>query len=98
MSNHSYIILDWKRVQGLSAQMHLGLTLVRPFVPHVYMAVCVHTVCKLIHSSVLVFGTLQWCMFGGGISTNAVEDSEQREWGSGGGSPLIRGSAQFANE
>jgi hypothetical protein len=22
----------------------------------------------------------------------------QREWGSGGGSPLVRGSAQFANE
>jgi hypothetical protein len=32
--------------------------------------------------------------FGGG----SVEDRGQREWGSGGGSPLVRGSTQFANE
>jgi hypothetical protein len=31
-------------------------------------------------------------------STNSVEDRGQRERGSGGGSPLVRGSAQFANE
>jgi hypothetical protein len=36
--------------------------------------------------------------FGGGCSTNSVEDSGQRERGSGGGSPLVRGSTQFANE
>jgi hypothetical protein len=37
--------------------------------------------------------------FGGaGVSTNSVEDRGQREQGSGGGSPLVRGSAQFANE
>jgi hypothetical protein len=36
-------------------------------------------------------------LFGGG-STNSVEDRGQREWGSGGRSPLVRGSAQFANE
>jgi hypothetical protein len=35
---------------------------------------------------------------GGGDSTNSVEDRGKREWGSGGGSPLVRGSAQFANE
>jgi hypothetical protein len=34
-------------------------------------------------------------LFGRG-STNSVEDRGQGEWGSGGGSPLIRGSAQFA--
>jgi hypothetical protein len=28
----------------------------------------------------------------------AVEDRGQRERGSGGGSPLVRGSAKFANE
>jgi hypothetical protein len=28
---------------------------------------------------------------GGGISTNSVENRGQREWGSGGGSPLVRG-------
>jgi hypothetical protein len=35
---------------------------------------------------------------GGGVSTNSVKDRGQREWGSGCGSPLVRGSAQFANE
>jgi hypothetical protein len=34
----------------------------------------------------------------GGCSTNSVEGKGQREQGSGGGSPLVRGSAQFANE
>jgi hypothetical protein len=33
-----------------------------------------------------------------GVSTNSVEDRGQRERGSGGGSPLVRGSTQFANE
>jgi hypothetical protein len=51
---------------------------------------------------------LQWCTqefgSGGGFnfvrggSTNSVEDRGQREWGSGGGNPQTRGSAQFANE
>jgi hypothetical protein len=31
-------------------------------------------------------------------STNSVEDRGQREQGSGGGSPLVRGSTQVANE
>jgi hypothetical protein len=31
-------------------------------------------------------------------STNSVEDKGQRERGSGGGSPLVRDSAQFATE
>jgi len=34
---------------------------------------------------------------GGGVSTNSVEDREQREWGSGGGSPLVRGSGGSCN-
>jgi hypothetical protein len=33
-----------------------------------------------------------------GGSTNSVEDRGQRKWGSGGGSPLVRGFTQFANE
>jgi len=42
------------------------------------------------------WGNAQWrtkefCSVGGG-STNSVEDRRQREWGSGGGSPLVRGS------
>jgi hypothetical protein len=47
------------------------------------------------------FITKQWCaqeFCSEGGSTNSVEDRGQREWGSGGGSPLVRGSAQFANE
>jgi hypothetical protein len=37
---------------------------------------------------------------GGGLegSTNSVKDRGQRERGSGGGRPLVRGSIQFANE
>jgi len=34
---------------------------------------------------------------GGGISTNSVEDREQRERGSGDGSPLIRGFGGSCN-
>ena len=34
-------------------------------------------------------------LFGG--STNSVEDREQRERGSGGGSPLVRGSGGSCN-
>jgi hypothetical protein len=34
----------------------------------------------------------------GGGSTNSVESTGQREQGSGGRSPLVGGSAQFANE
>ena len=35
--------------------------------------------------------------FGGGSSTNSVEDRGEREWGSGGGSPLVRGSGGSCN-
>ena len=34
---------------------------------------------------------------GGGCSTNSVEDRGQREWGSGGGSLLVRGSGGSCN-
>ena len=33
----------------------------------------------------------------GGGSTNSVEDRGQKEWGSGGGSPLVRGSGGSCN-
>ena len=36
-------------------------------------------------------------LFGGGGSTNSVEDGGQREWGSGGSSPLVRGSGGSCN-
>jgi hypothetical protein len=35
--------------------------------------------------------------FGGGESTNSVEDRGQREQGSGGGIPLVRGSGGSCN-
>jgi len=34
---------------------------------------------------------------GGGVSTNSVEGRELREWVSGGGSPLVRGSGSSCN-
>ena len=34
---------------------------------------------------------------GGGGSTNSVEDRGQKEWGSGGGSPLVRPSGGSCN-
>ena len=40
--------------------------------------------------------TQEFCS-GGGVSTNSVEDSEQRKRGSGGGSPLVRGSGGSCN-
>jgi len=36
-------------------------------------------------------------LFGVGGSTNSVEDRGQRECGSGGGSPLVRGSGGSCN-
>ena len=36
-------------------------------------------------------------LFGGGGSTNSVEDRGQKERGSGGGSPLVRGSGGSCN-
>jgi len=36
-------------------------------------------------------------LFGGGGSTNSVEDRGQREWRSGGGSNLVRGSEGSCN-
>jgi hypothetical protein len=42
--------------------------------------------------------TQEFCSRGEGGSTNSVEDTGQRERGSGGGSPVVRGSALFANE
>ena len=46
-----------------------------------------------IHNAVAYPGIL----FGGGSSTNSVEDRGQTEWGSGGSSPLVRGSGGSCN-
>ena len=44
---------------------------------------------------VLQWRTQEFCSGGG--STNSVEDRGQRGWGSGGGSPLVRGSGGSCN-
>jgi hypothetical protein len=52
-------------------------------------------------NGVKVWGGEQWRtqeLFRGRGSTNSVEDRGQRERGSGGGSPLVGGSTQFANK
>ena len=36
-------------------------------------------------------------VLGGGVSTNSVEDRGQTEWGSGGSSPIVRGSEGSCN-
>ena len=53
----------------------------------------VYTLCLLIASAVAYPGIL----FGGGGSTNSVEDRGQRERGSVGGSPLFWGSGGSCN-
>jgi len=62
-----------------------------------FLAECKHQGCALImwtecafriRSPVAYPGNL----FGEGVSTNSVKDRGQRETGSGGGSPLVRGS------
>jgi hypothetical protein len=49
-------------------------------------------------SSILLAPVAYPGIFLGGGSTNSVEDRWQTERGSGGGSPLVRDSTQFANE
>ena len=41
--------------------------------------------------------TQEFCSGRGGGSTNSVEDRGQRERGSGGGSPIVRGSGGSCN-
>jgi hypothetical protein len=54
-----------------------------------------------VSDSLLSVATFQWRtqeFFSRVGSTNSVEDRGQIERGSGGGSPLVRGFAQFGNE
>jgi hypothetical protein len=56
---------------------------------------------KAAHFSGTLITHLQWhtqdFFFLGGVN-KSVEDRGPREWGSGGSSPLVWGSTQFANE
>jgi hypothetical protein len=49
-------------------------------------------------SAITISGVPRNFVRGGGGSTNSVQERGQRERGSGGGSLLVRGSAQFSNE
>jgi hypothetical protein len=63
------------------------------------MCVCVcMNVCLCVYESVFVQWRTQDFFFHVRASTNSVEDRGQREWGSGDGSPLVRGSTQFVND
>jgi hypothetical protein len=63
------------------------------------------TVCSLVVGylclgGILIYTSKQWRtqeFFWGGDSTNSVEDRGQRERGSGGGSPLVRGYGGSCN-
>jgi hypothetical protein len=50
------------------------------------------------HSKLAYDSGVPKIFFGGGGSTNSVEDKRQTERGSRGGSPLVGGSTQSANE
>ena len=62
------------------------------------MNASVRTVCAFLNVSEWYVITVAYpgIFFGGG-STNSVEDRGQRGWGSGGGSPLVRGSGGSCN-
>jgi hypothetical protein len=53
---------------------------------------------NVIHLFILVAVAYPGIFVGGGSPTNSVEVRGQRELGSRSGSPLVRGSTQFANE
>jgi hypothetical protein len=53
---------------------------------------------EVLHQEFFFGGFYTRNFFGGRGSTNVVAERGQREWGSGGGSPLVRGSTQFAKE
>jgi len=75
--------------QPLNLLSSLSTSLVRTTVPEFRKH---HTACVQAASGV-PRNFVRW----GGGSTNSVEDRGQRQWGSGGGSPLVRGSGGSCN-
>ena len=53
--------------------------------------------CQLVNSVSLEVSGIPRKFVWWGVSTNSVEDRGQREWGSGGSSPLVRGSGGSCN-
>jgi hypothetical protein len=64
---------------------------------NVEASVAYRWLCNCIRISAADISGIRRNFFQGG-STNSVQGKGQKEWESGGGSPLVRGSAQFANE
>ena len=62
---------------------------------HTLTSSCIHTYTHMYVHTVNQWRTQEF--FSGGTSTNSVEDKGQRERGSGGGSPLVRGSGGSCN-
>jgi hypothetical protein len=58
------------------------------------------TIQTVTNPGIILWGGLRQGFFlgGEGGSKSSVEDRGQRDQGSGSGSPLVRGSTQFANE
>jgi hypothetical protein len=77
--------VSWQQLAKVTVEKQLNTVKYCHFIPMV-----------LYSSSVVDSGVPRNLVWGG--STNSVEDRGQREQGSGGGSPLVRGSAQFAYE
>ena len=61
------------------------------------MSVDPHRDRTMANVSLLQWRTQEFCLGGGGGSTNLVEDRGQRERGPGGGSHLVRGSGGSCN-
>ena len=100
--------MAWKGTnfaQGYSLKNEYGLQFVWQYFPTIYSLrdsirlkseACYVQYIEFIYYLVPV--AYPGILFGGGRgSTNSVEDRGQREWGSGGGSPLVRGSGGSCN-
>ena len=83
----------------------VGLLQIKP-TKHTDCNVLIYTNCYMFRPSLAhhqaVHSCIQWrtqefFFWGGGPSTNSVEDRGQRGRGSGGGSPLVRGSGGSCN-
>ena len=58
---------------------------------------CVEEWSFSVFNAVRQWRTQEFCSVERGGSTNSAEDRGQREWGSGGSSPLVRGSGGSCN-
>jgi hypothetical protein len=99
--------LTWRHhIIELTSRLKLACFAIRSITPFLSIDVLRGIYFSYMHS-IIPHGIIFWLVMypgilfrvgGGGCSTNSVEDRGQREWGTGGSSPLVRGSTQFANE